>query len=355
MLGDSCAVQCDRPKPPNRSQIAEMKMTFWITVAVAVATCLAFPPLILGWVVAFIGWAIADRRFINKKSSRPKSTHSLGVEVSVVGAVENDHRPTEMREQVESTLSAPGLYETIPENYIHKWEERAEMVVLPPNEWRIKGATGRVVVNGDWIFPLKAASEEDWQLYVYSVKGFPNLHKIGIANDVLKRKEKYYGRCIKKWTLPKRDAVLVEHLFKHATYGLANKKIPRWNVGNADEENLRPEVLELWEQFPESKGLTEVRLISAEAAKTTLEQIQQDLKWHLKVDELVLKYGIKTFGGDPSGRATVQIPHRFWRLKPHHKPKQPDPESETQAELYKNDLKEHKEEANQCWDPNWTG
>jgi len=148
----------------------------------------------------------------------------------------------------------------------------------------------------------------------------------------------------------------VEYLFKHATYGLANKDLPRWNVGNADEENLRPELMELWEQFPESKGLTEVRLISADAAKTTLEQIQQDLKWHLKVDELVLKYGIQTFGGVLSGRGTVQIPHRFWRFKPHHKPEKPDPGStKTQALIYKEDLKEYEGELKQCWDPNWAG
>ena len=345
-----------------------MKLAMWIAVAVVV-TCLVFPPLFLGWVVAFISWAIAERRFKNKQSTQPTSQSFGGPTVTKTqlgeleitttlefpDAVGNDYRPAEMREQVESTLSAPGLYETIPEEYIHSWEKRAELVVLPPDEWRINGSSGRVVVDGDWSFPLQARSEDDWQLYVYSVKGFPDLHKIGIAKDVLKRKEKYYGRCVKKWTLPKRDAVLVEYLFKHATYGLANKNLPRWNVGNADEEKLRPEVLALWEQFPESKGLTEVRLISADAAKTTLGQIQEDLKWHLKVDELVLKYGIQTFGGDLSGRGTVQIPHRFWRFKPHHKPEKPDPGTEVQAILYKNDLKEYKEELKQCWDPNWAG
>ena len=359
-----------------------MKVALWIAGAV-VLTCLVFPPLFFGWVIAFIAWVIADKGFKKKQSALPsrqsfggpvvskrqldefeRSSTEIekGLDVELSQTVEfpdalgNDYRTAELREQVESTLSTPGLYETIPEEHIHNWEQRAELVVLPPDEWRINGSPGRVVVDGDWSFPLKATSEEDWQLYIYTVKGFPDLHKIGIAKDVLKRKEKYYGRCVKKWTLPKRDAVVVEYLFKHATYGLANKNIPRWNVGNADEENLQPKILDVWEKYPDSKGLTEVRLISAEAAKTTLEQIQQDLNWHLKVDELVLKYGIQTFGGDLSGRGTVQIPHRFWRLKPHHEPTRRETDGansihdEMSEHFYQIRLKEYEDELQQCWD-----
>lgn len=348
-----------------------MKVAVWIAVAVVV-TCLVFPPLFIGWVIAFIAWVIADQGFKKKQSAQPTSQSFGGPVVSkrqldefelertttveFPEAVGEDFRTKEVREPIEYVLSRPDLYKTTPEQYIHNEEAKAALVVLPPDEWRINGSPGRVVVDGDWKFPLQAVSEDDWQLYVYTVKGFPDLHKIGIAKDVLKRKEKYYGRCVKKWTLPKRDAVVVEYLFKHATYGLANKNIPRWNAGNADEENLRPELLELWEQYPESKGLTEVRLISAEAAKTTLEQIQQDLNWHLKVDELVLKYGIQTFGGDLSGRGTVQIPHRFWRLKPHHEPTRRETDEansihdEMSEHFYQIRLKEYEDELKQCWD-----
>lgn len=353
-----------------------MKVAIWIAVAVVV-TCLVFPPLFIGWFIAFIAWVIADQGF-KKKQSAQASSQSFGgptvtktelgeLELEITTTVEfpdavgKDFRPKEVREHVEYVLSRPDLYKTTPEQYIRNAEAKAALVVLPPDEWRINGSPGRVVVDGDWKFPLQAASEDDWQLYVYTVKGFPDLHKIGIAKDVLKRKEKYYGRCVRKWTLPKRDAVVVEYLFKHATYGLANKNIPRWNAGNADEENLRPEVQELWEQYPESKGLTEVRLISAEAAKTTLEQIQQDLNWHLKVGELVLKYGIQTFGGDLSGRGTVQIPHRFWRLKPHHEPTRRETDEansihdEMSEHFFEIKLKEYEDEFKQCWDPSWAG
>ena len=36
---------------------------------------------------------------------------------------------------------------------------------------------------------LDAKSEEEWQLYVYSIKNYPDLLKIGIAKDAVKRKE----------------------------------------------------------------------------------------------------------------------------------------------------------------------
>ena len=71
-------------------------------------------------------------------------------------------------------------------------EEYEANVVRPPKEWKLdRNADGSLIVDADWQFILQAKSEEEWQLYVYSIKEYPELLKIGIAKDAVKRKEKY--------------------------------------------------------------------------------------------------------------------------------------------------------------------
>ena len=70
------------------------------------------------------------------------------------------------------------------------------------------------------------------QLYVYTVKGCPELVKVGIAKDSKKRKEFYYDELAFCVELPKRDIVLLEWLFHNFTYGLYSSEAPRMNVGH---------------------------------------------------------------------------------------------------------------------------
>ena len=195
------------------------------------------------------------------------------------------------------------------------WDDKvqeARRVVLPPSDWRLNGSVGDVWADADWTFPLAAKSEEEWQLYVYSVKDFPELLKVGIAKDAVKRKESYYKKKLALFKLPKRDAILAEHLFKHSTYHLANVGLPPFNVGNMVEENLIPEIREFM-MAHQGSGMTEIRKMDLKEAKTTIAQIMQDLRFHLRVDQLALKYGIQTFLGETVGRSQMKFPHKWWR------------------------------------------
>ncbi len=161
--------------------------------------------------------------------------------------------------------------------------------------WSIGPGTGPLVLDGDWKFPLTAASETPWQVYVYSVKGAPNLLKVGIAKDAKKRKELYYGELLWVTTLPRRTAGLVEYLFKHCSYRFACSVPPQFNVGNWDPEALRPAVRDFSEQW-EAGGKSEVRELSLDEAVELLTSIAAELEAQ-PLCSVIRRYGIKTFTG----------------------------------------------------------
>ena len=137
---------------------------------------------------------------------------------------------------------------------------------------------GELILDGEWQFVLDAKSEKDYEIYVYEVKDFPHLLKIGIAKDSSKRKESYYGKLLWSKTMTRRDATLVEYLFKHATYHLAHNSPPKWNVGNFQEDNALDDLKVFYSKVgTETKGITEVRKISLNAAIATIEKIKNKL------------------------------------------------------------------------------
>ena len=192
-------------------------------------------------------------------------------------------------------------------------------VISPPDEWRLRrNREGLLVVDGDWKFILDAKSEEEWQLYVYSIKNYPDLLKIGIAKDAVKRKESYYKKKLHLLNMPKREAIMVEHLFKHATYHHANNNPPKWNVGNIDEENLIAEIIEFSQDNYEGSGLSEVRKMTLQQAKNTLSEICSAVQGQF-LDDAIEQFGIKTYDLQQvtEGRSSVEIPHLRWQLRPY--------------------------------------
>lgn len=288
------------------------------------------------------------------------ATIELGIDGAKVTfhGVNPESRDKAYRDHVEYVLSYEGLYNCVPEEFLEGHERRAELIVLPPEEWRISRCSGGdVEVDANWKFFFQAKSEQDWQVYLYSVKGHPELLKVGIAKDVLKRKEKYYGRCLKKWVMPRREAILVEELFKHATYGLHSTEPPRYNVGNMQEETLLPEIEELLSEYEGGNGFTEIRKISKDAAVATIDQIHQDVRWQLKVDQLLLKYAITTFYGSQPGafRPVIDVPHLIWQLRPHESQMASDfshvSDDEVRAGCVELQQEDEQEVWNQCWHP----
>ena len=272
--------------------------------------------------------------------------------------VNPESRDNAYRNYVEYVLSYKGLYDCVPEDFLEGYERQAELVVLPPDEWRVSRRSGGVVeVDANWKFLFQAKSEADWQVYLYSVKGHPELLKVGIAKDVLKRKEKYYSRCLKKWVMPRREAILVEELFKHATYGLHSTEPPYWTVGNMQRETVLPEIEELWSEYGECSGFTEIRKISKDAAVATIEQIFQDVHWKLKVDELLLKYGITMRHSSPLNamRNDIAVPHLMWQLHPHENQMASDfshvSDDEIRASCVESSREDEQAVWGQCWHP----
>ena len=243
-------------------------------------------------------------------------------------------------------------------------------VIRPPDEWGLKrNREGALVVDGDWKFILDAKSEEEWQLYVYSIKNYPDLLKIGIAKDAVKRKESYYKKKLHLIKMPKREAIMVEHLFKHATYHYANNNPPKWNVGNIDEENLVDEIKKFSQDNYEGSGLSEVRKMTLQQAKNTLSEIYSSVHWQF-IDEAIEQFGIKTFGLQQvaEGRSAVEIPHLRWQLRPYEYqiPKKPDDDysgeqwkqfdkylidslKESAHERYQEGLAEYEQLKKECW------
>jgi len=105
-------------------------------------------------------------------------------------------------------------------------------VITPPDSWKLRPNGSMLILDADWGFPLGQTSEESYEMYVYEIKRFPELIKIGIAKDSKKRLEKYYGRLLWQKSLKKRTARIIEYLFMHSTYHKAHSSPPRWNVGN---------------------------------------------------------------------------------------------------------------------------
>ncbi len=69
--------------------------------------------------------------------------------------VNPESRSKEYRDYVEYILSFPRLYSLVPEQYLHHREKQAELIVLPPDEWRISRSENNIVyVDPNWKFLL---------------------------------------------------------------------------------------------------------------------------------------------------------------------------------------------------------
>ena len=178
-------------------------------------------------------------------------------------------------------------------------------IISPPKEWQIPIVDGDLVLDGEWQFILDAKSQKDYEIYVYEVKDFPHLLKIGIAKDSSKRKESYYGKLLWCKTMTRRDATLVEYLFKHATYHLAHNSPPKWNVGNFQEDNALDDLKVFYSKAgTETKGITEVRKISLNAAIATIEKIKNKLSTE-SLQDVIQEFAISTW--EEGGRSTISI------------------------------------------------
>lgn len=172
--------------------------------------------------------------------------------------------------------------------------------------WSLGPGEGDLQLDGEWKFVLAAKSEAPWHVYVYSVKGFPGLLKIGIAKDASKRKEEYYEKLLWTRTLTRRTASMVEALFKHASYRFAYTSPPKWNVGNWTPETAIKSIRQFSKQW-DGSGKSEVREMDLTAAVTMLDQITTDLD-ELPLASVIRRYGIKTFAGAGfTGRETITV------------------------------------------------
>ena len=180
--------------------------------------------------VLVVGWLLAAALSKPKPSKRQKTirhpTQSTAIGITAGGDDDEDYEQEDFEEEDgEYIRPLPGEnslgLRTLDKRWVSE-EARAEFhahVIRPPEEWRLeRNNEGLMEVDGDWKFILDAKSEEEWQLYVYSIKNYPDLLKIGIAKDAVKRKESYYKKKLYLIKIPKREAIMVEHLFKHATY-----------------------------------------------------------------------------------------------------------------------------------------
>ena len=279
--------------------------------------------LVIGWLLAA---ALSKQKPPNKRKTIRYPTQSAAVQITVGGDDDEDYEQDDFDEEDDEYVRPlPGQNSLGLRSLDNRWgskEAIAEFhahVIRPPEEWRLeRNHEGLMEVDGDWKFILDAKSEEEWQLYVYSIKNYPDLLKIGIAKDAVKRKEAYYKKRLHLLKMPKREAIMVEHLFKHATYHFANNNPPRWNVGNIDEENLIDEIIEFSKDNYEGSGLSEVRKMTLEQAQNTIRAIYLTIQ-ELFLDEAIEQWGIKTFGLQqvPEGRGSIEIPHLRWRLRPH--------------------------------------
>ncbi len=152
---------------------------------------------------------------------------------------------------------------------------------------------------------------------------------------------------------------MAEELFKHTTYGLHSIAPPSYNVGNLQRETVHPEIEVLWSEFEESKGFSEIRRMQKDSAVATIEQILQDMKWKLTMDEILLKYGITGFKGSPGNelREGIQVPPLMWQLSPYEGQKA-NPENwshiddkEMRESLFEEQKQEEAKTKSICWHP----
>lgn len=180
-------------------------------------------------------------------------------------------------------------------------------VITPPDSWKLKPKDSVLILDGDWGFPLRQTSEERSEMYVYEVKGFPELIKIGIAKDSKKRIIKFYGKLLLQKSLNMRTARMVEYLFLHSTYQRAHNLPPRWNVGNFFYDSALPVLKNFFNSVGHNcQGITEVRQMTHHEAESTIDYIY-NLLINKDVFEAILACGIKTFNGTPGIRSKIII------------------------------------------------
>ena len=180
-------------------------------------------------------------------------------------------------------------------------------VITPPDSWKLKPNGSAIILDGDWGFPLKQTSEEPYEMYVYEVKGFPELIKIGIARVSKKRLVKYYGKLLWQKSFNMRTARMVEYLFMHSTYHRAHNSLPRWNVGNFFYDTALSILKNFFDSVGHnSQGITEVRQMTDDEAERTIDYIY-NLLINKDVFEAISTCGIKTFNDTPGIRWTITI------------------------------------------------
>jgi len=179
--------------------------------------------------------------------------------------------------------------------------------ITPPDSWKLRPNGSVLNLDGDWGFPLGQTSEEPYEMYVYEVKGFPELIKIGISKDPKKRLEKYYGRLLWQKSFKKSTARIIKYLFMHSTYHRSHSSPPRWNVGNFFYDTALPVLKNFFDSVGDnSKGITEVRQMTEDEAKSTIDYIHNIL---IKKDlfEAIVNCGITTFYGTPGFRPKITV------------------------------------------------
>ena len=177
-----------------------------------------------------------------------------------------------------------------------KQKGESSILGFPHKEWAL--GPGAHKITRDYPFIISCVSNAPHFLYIYSIKKFDNLLKIGITHDVEKRKEVYYDKLLHLVSGTKENLVFIEFCLKHATYHLANKAPPKWNVGNFQEENLRDSIKEFCNTYPAIKGgcsgHTEVREIELPILISLIDHIQFTYENSSK-EELFDQFAIKEF------------------------------------------------------------
>ncbi|MBN2824653.1 MAG: hypothetical protein JXQ76_04970, partial [Campylobacterales bacterium] len=133
-----------------------------------------------------------------------------------------------------------------------KYSKSNNLKDFPYHKWAL--GEGAHQITGDYKFYIENKNQESCTLYVYSIRGFNNLLKIGITNNIIKRKEPYYGEILYQITDTREKLSFIEFCIQHATYHLANKNIPKWNVGNFDETNMIDSIKDFCTVYPPMKG-----------------------------------------------------------------------------------------------------